>query len=320
MKLFIAGAAASMAQPFLELLEGDPEVTEIRGLDLRPPAQKVSRMTFHAGDIRDPHLHELMAGYDVLVNFAFVVAERRDRAAVDDINLNGSVNVYACAARAGVRRMVCLSSITAYGIRPDLPVPLDEDCPLLGNDRTTFSYSWAKREVEAYLEGLAAEHPDRVVTRLRPGVVVGPRANDLLDRVLSFPVLPVFAGRDHPLSFVHERDMARAIHLAATRDFPGAFNVTADRPLTLRELARIVGKRPLPVPWPLACRVADAAFALGLNVFPGSSRSLKLFEFPLVASNARARRVMGWRPEYTAEEALRETVAPRKKRKEASHA
>lgn len=320
MKLFIAGAGASMARPFLDLLEEDRGVTEIRGLDLRPPGRTVARMTFHRGDIRDPGLHELMAGCDALVNFAFVVAEGRDRAAVDDVNRNGSINVYACAARAGVRRLVCLSSITAYGIRPDLPVPLDEDCPLLGNDRETFYYSWAKREVEAYLDGLEVRFPDRVVTRLRPGVVVGPRANDLLDRVLSLPVLPVFAGRDHPLSFVHERDVARAIHLSVTRDLPGAFNITADTPLTLRQLARIVGKRALPVPWPLACRLADAAFALGLNVFPGSSRSLKLFEFPLVASSARARRVMGWRPRYTAEEALRETVASRKNGKEACHA
>ncbi len=320
MRVFIAGVNASMAQPFLALLEQDPDVSEIRGLDLRPPARTVAGLTFHRGDIRDPGLYELMAGCEVLVNFAFVVAEGRDRAETDDINRNGSINVYECAARAGVRKIVCLSSITAYGIRPDLPVPVDEDCPLLGNDRDEFYYSWAKQEVEEFLDGFAGRHPDRIVTRLRPGVVVGPQANALLDRVLALPLLPVLAGRDDPLSFVHERDMARAIHLSVIRDLPGAFNIAADRPLTLRELARILGKRPLPIPWLLACKVSDAAFALGLNLFPGSSRSLKLFEFPLVASNRKAGRVLGWRPEYTAEEALREMVASRKTKKEGSHA
>lgn len=263
-------------------------------------------MTFHAADIRDPRIEDLMRGCDVLANFAFVVEEIRDKTKTHDINLRGSQNVFESAARAGIRRIVYISSLAAYGIHPDNPVPLTEECPLRGNEQDEFYYSWAKREVELYLDRFCRENPAIAVTRLRPGAVIGPEANALIGGLRRLPFLPVFPGKHHPFPFVHEKDMARAIHLAVSRDVPGAFNIVADPPLKLDELARLLGKRSVPVPWGLACAFCDVMFHLGSGLVPGSRQSLKIFEHSVVAGNAKAREVLGWKPEHAPQEAFRD--------------
>ncbi len=67
-----------------------------------------------------------------------------------DINCRGTYNVFEAAAQAGIRRVVCASSINAlgfnFGVRP-FPIqylPLDEDHPTF----TTDPYSFSKQVVE----------------------------------------------------------------------------------------------------------------------------------------------------------------------------
>lgn len=309
--IFVAGASSSMARPFLELLSENPACEKIVGIDVKPPKDPVPKMTFHTADIRDPGLSTLMKGCEAVVDFAFVVAEIRDKDKTHDINLNGSINVFQSAARAGVRKIVYISSIAAYGSHPDNPVPLTEEMPLRGNEKHESFYSWGKREVELYLDGFAREHPEIVVTRLRSGIVVGPRANPMLDQLFGFPVFPVALGKEHPYQLVHERDIAQAIHLATFGNFPGAFNIATDPPMPPRALARLAGKPAFPLHWGIACFIADLSFRLGLP-WPGVSReTLKLAENPLVVSSRKAREVMKWEPRHTPEEAVVEYLRSR---------
>jgi nucleoside-diphosphate-sugar epimerase len=67
------------------------------------------------------------------------------------VNATGTFNVYAAAARAGIRRVVTASSINAYGSQFGLsPMPVTA-LPLVEEDpgRTTDAYSFSKQVVEA---------------------------------------------------------------------------------------------------------------------------------------------------------------------------
>ena len=91
-------------------------------------------------------------------------------------------------------------------------------------------------------------------------------------------------------SFIHVDDAARATVAALDRDVPGIFNVVDDDPAPIREwlpeLALLVGaKPPRRVPAWLA-RLAVGEHAVAIMT---SSKG---------ASNAKARRDLGWTPEH----------------------
>jgi 2-alkyl-3-oxoalkanoate reductase len=101
---------------------------------------------------------------------------------------------------------------------------------------------------------------------------------------------PVVGGGDAMFSFIHVDDAAAATVAAVERGAPGIYNVTDDDPAPLREWLPVYAealraKRPLRVPKLIARIVAgrDAvAFATTLRG----------------ASNAKAKRELGWQPRY----------------------
>ncbi|NYK32493.1 NAD-dependent epimerase/dehydratase family protein, partial [Salmonella enterica subsp. enterica serovar Typhimurium] len=74
--------------------------------------------------------------------------------------------VFRAVAEAGVPHLVYASSVGAYGPGPKgRAVP--ESHPTTGVP--TSHYAAQKAEVEAILDRVQAEHPELLVTRLRPG-------------------------------------------------------------------------------------------------------------------------------------------------------
>jgi nucleoside-diphosphate-sugar epimerase len=112
---------------------------------------------------------------------------------------------------------------------------------------------------------------------------VGQIADDVRRR--RMPIVGKGTGR---FSFIHVDDAAAATVLALERGITGIVNVVDDRPLPMHEwlpryAAAIGAPRPLRVPaWPVR-RFAPLA-AHWATTMPG-------------ASNARARRELGWAPE-----------------------
>jgi nucleoside-diphosphate-sugar epimerase len=92
------------------------------------------------------------------------------------------------------------------------------------------------------------------------------------------------------MSFVHIDDAAAATAAACERGEPGVYNVCDDDPAPMREwipvyAEEIGAKRPLRVPRWLARLVAGKAIAQMATRLRG-------------ASNAKAKRELGWRPRY----------------------
>ncbi len=90
-------------------------------------------------------------------------------------------------------------------------------------------------------------------------------------------------------SFVHVDDAAGATVAAVERGAPGVYNVVDDEPAPMRDwlpayAAAIGARKPFRVPvW--VARLAAGKMATAVNVQPG-------------ASNARAKRELGWEPRW----------------------
>ncbi len=301
---------AALADPDVALgLEGGA-LARLVALDVLPEADLAARLAGAAHpmlvprrrDVRDPGLAEDLAGVDVLVHLAFQMDPIRDLDAMRAVNVDGTRQVLAAARAAGVRRVVVLSSVVAYGAHPDNPVPMGEEQPLRAN--AGFPYAEHKQQVEADLAALVPGGP--ALTVLRSAAVLGPGVENFLTRLLELPVLPQVTDTPPPLQFVHLDDVVGAIVHALSRPLDGLFNVAADGWLAHADVLRLAGRRTVRLAPGRARALLAAAERVGIGELPPGA--IELFRHPWVMANDRLR-ATGWSPRRTNEEALLEAVA-----------
>jgi nucleoside-diphosphate-sugar epimerase/putative sterol carrier protein len=308
-KIAVTGAAGQLGTVLLRRLAVERGLDEILAIDLRAPAVASPRVKHLVADVRDPSLAEHLRGYDAIIHLAFIVTGFPPRAVFDDVNINGSRNVFTCAVAAGVKHVVYASSIAAYGVVPGHPVPVVEDTPRV--HQPDFAYSAAKFAVEAFLDELEPRHPAVSFVRMRPAILIGTQIENPLGQLLKHRL--VFDTGAVPLPLVWDEDVADAMVLAWKKGARGAFNLAADTPLTGAELARACGLRLLPAPASLravAARLAAVAAKLKLKLGETDPAWMRTGDVTMIISSDKAKRELGWRPRCaTAKEVARRYVA-----------
>lgn len=301
MNVAITGAAGYVGQRLMARLGSDPGIEQIVGLDIRSPELPLPpSAVFHPLDIRDPALGETLRHYGVgiLIHTAFILFPHPRRLAMmEQVNVGGMVNVLKACREAGIRRLIVLSSITAYGAWPDNPVPLTEKHPLRPNPG--YPYGVHKGQVEQLCREFAEEHPQVACIVLRPPGILGPCARGPLAEFFRRPRAVIIEGGHAPGQFVHEDDLVDLIGKCLWSDARGPFNATPDDWLPWRDIWSGAGKKLLNFSWPAARVVFGLLWRmerLNCVTHPGQ---VNLARFPLAASNEKARRELGWRPAYT---------------------
>ncbi len=189
-------------------------------------------------------------------------------------------------------RLVVLSSTAIYGVSSASPVLRAE-----GDDVDAVAADehgrWVEelREREAIYGQLTGERGWRVLCLRAAAVVGGPLRSEITD-FLDAP-LPVRAiGFDPPIQLLHYTDLVEALARGAVEDVDGTLNVVGRGVVALSRLAALGGRVALPMPLPLARRLAPTA--LGAEAL----------RWRCVADGRRAEQVLGFRARYTAEEAV----------------
>jgi UDP-glucose 4-epimerase len=262
----VTGAAGYIAGRFIEELCADDGVKRILGFDVREPAFSHEKFIFDPIDVRSPALEGRFQGVDVVVHLAFIMDPIKDEGLMRDVNVNGSQNVFRCAGRAGVRRIVYPSSATVYGAHPDNDLPLTEESPLRAN--LDFSYPAHKLEVEYVVKEFKEEFPKTIVTVFRPAIVFGPNVDNAWSHLLETPV--IFGVKDHnpPFQFVHEDDVGRALLFALEEDLDGHYNLAPNDWVGADELLAELGRRRVDVAEPAAFALWERLWALGAAEAP----------------------------------------------------
>ena len=123
-------AFAVAGSALLPLLEAEDRVGRVVGVarsEFDPDERGWSKLTYRRGDVRRPEdLREAFEGADVVVHLAFLIVGS-DPATTRAINVEGTLNTFRAAARAGVSRFVYASSVAAYGFHRDNPLAITED-------------------------------------------------------------------------------------------------------------------------------------------------------------------------------------------------
>jgi len=205
-------------------------------------------------------------------------------AATNELRVRGTDNLLAAGARAGVRRFVAQGHNFVYD-RSGGPVKTEDDPLATRTVPSAARQMAAMRHVE---EAVPRRAPEGIV--LRYGTFYGPGASEPLVDAVRKRQLPVVGGGTGVWSFIEISDAATATLAAVERGAPGAYNVVDDDPAPVAEwlpyLARVAGaKPPLRVPAWLG-RLLAGEFAVEQMT---NARG---------ASNARARKDLGWEPRY----------------------
>lgn len=310
MRIFVAGASGAIGRPLLrQLLAAGHEVTgmtrrEERAEEIRAAgAEAVVCDAFDAEALREA----MVAARPEIVVHALTALPpnfkpRSDYlAATNRVRVEGTRNLVAAAMAAGARRIVAES--VAFFYEPEGDLVKDEEAPLFKDPPGRFADGLAAiAELERQVGN--AEGLEGVVLRFGwfygPGTYYaenGTVAQDVRRR--RFPVVGPGSG---VFSFIHVDDAAAATVAAVERGAPGVYNVVDDDPAAMHEwlpfYARAMGaKPPLRVPLWLAKLIAGSFVATMSTTLGG-------------ASNAKAKRELGWRPRWAS---WREgfTAAPR---------
>jgi nucleoside-diphosphate-sugar epimerase len=320
----ITGPTGDIGRSVVRALERTPQVTRIIGMARRPfdPAEHGWKRTeYRRGDVLDPSsVADLVAGADVVVHLAFLIFGSHEQ--TRETNLRGSRNVFEATVAAKARRLVYTSSVAAYGFHRDNPDVLSEEVPTRGTP--DFYYSAQKAELEQLLSRVAAgSETDAYV--FRPCIVAGPDAPTLIEgftgqKVLgervrylwrlvdALPLLaPVLPDTGVPFQLVHHDDVATAVRSAVLgRGSPGTYNLASEDAVTVKEVARLLGWRSLPVPGVAVGALGEVVSRAPL--LPAEAGWIDALRKPVLMDTAKARRELRWRPRRDAHQTLEQTV------------
>jgi nucleoside-diphosphate-sugar epimerase len=300
MRVFVAGASGAIGRPLVrQLLAAGHEVTGMTRSEERAEAIRAAGATALVCDVFSPQDMEKalrQAEPEVVVHELTALPSRIDYrgkgdplAATNRLRTEGTRNLVAAAKAAGARRLIAESVAFLYAPRGDWVK--DEEAPLFLGAPAPFGDAV---DAIADLERQVTEAEGIEGIVLRYGWLYGPGTYFDRDGSQTEDVRkrksPLVGRATGVFSFVHVEDAAAATVAAVEGGAPGAYNVVDDEPAPYAEwlpaFAEAIGaKRPWRVPVWLARLIAGPAAA---------TMSIELRG----ASNAKAKRELGWRPRY----------------------
>ncbi|MFC9972476.1 NAD-dependent epimerase/dehydratase family protein [Spirillospora sp. NPDC127200] len=269
----------------------------------------VPGVTWRVVDIRDPLLSNRLSDVDVIVHLDIERSPAVDPRERRTHNVRGAQTVVTAAAAARVRRAVLVTSAVVYGARPENPVPLAEDAPLLAEADQSIAGDFL--EIEDLAAEAPAVHPGLEVTVVRPAALVGPGVDTVITRHFEAPRLLSVKGSTPGWQFCHVEDLASALEVVVAEGLTGPVGVGCEGWLGAEEVNEITGKRGFELPAALTFGMAQRLHRLGVTPAPASD--LHYVAYPWVVDAARLREA-GWKPVYdnaTALRVLMEEVAGR---------
>jgi UDP-glucose 4-epimerase len=304
----ITGGSGYIGTRLVARLGARAETERIVISDVRPPRTFRPKTEFKCLDVRDRQGTRALVRDvqpDVLVHLAFVLNPIHDEQLMYDVDVGGTQNVLEAASEAGTQQVLAASSAVAYGAFADNPEPLTEDDPVRGV--AGFSYARDKTESDRICQLWGASHPDRVMTIVRPCIVLGPSVDNYLVRLWSKqPFQPDVGNLDNHIQFVHEDDVVDAVSGLLIGRHAGQFNLAPDGLMTLRECAELLETPVRKMPVRLYRAIGRVFWRLRLSEAPPGQIDFALY--PWIVSNEKVKSTLGWTPKHTSRETFEITM------------
>lgn len=286
MKIFLTGSTGFIGTSLVERLAGTEH--EMRCL-VRKTSNienvKKAGAELITGDLRDKSsLLAGMEGCDCVMDLASLNSFWvRDPDIFREVNVKGTLNVMEAALEAGVSKVIHVSSASVYGRPADRPFT-EGSAP---GEVLYGEYARTKREGDEAAWKLY-EKRGLPLVMIYPGGVLGPDDRQSAGRAIRGLVnrrIKFLAFSDSMITFVHVRDVAEAIILAAEKnDNTGERYLIGNKAISFREFFDMISEvSGVPLPWirlpDSVAVIAGAVFSMIANVikrppFMGMTKSM----------------------------------------------
>ncbi len=263
------------------------------------PEEVLKEIEVFTGDIRDPNgVREAMKGIDEVFHLAALIAIPFSYHSPDsyvDTNIKGTLNVLQAARDLGTNRILITSTSEVYGTAQY--VPIDEKHPFQGQSPYSATKIGADRIAESFYKSF-----DMPITIVRPFNTYGPRQS--ARAVIPTIITQLLAGKEE----------IKLGSLTPTRDF----NYVKDTVQGFIEIAKsknAIGEE-INIATQMEISIGELAQELINQINPNAKimceeerlRPEKSEVNRLLGSNEKIRSLTNWKPRYTLQEGLRETI------------
>ena len=264
------------------------------------PKEIRSEIEIFTGDVRDPNgVRTAMRGQQRVFHLAALIAIPFSYHSPDsyvDTNIKGTLNVLNAARELGTERVMVTSTSEVYGTAQY--VPIDEKHPFQGQSPYSATKIGADRLAESFYRSF-----DLPVTIVRPCNPYGPRQSGRA--VIPTIISQLLAGQQE----IHLGKLSPTRDFNFVKDTAHGFMAIANCPAAIgQELNIATGEEH---------SIGDLANELIAQINPNAKivceeerlRPEKSEVNRLLGDSTKMRALTGWKPEYTFEQGLAETVA-----------
>jgi len=271
------------------------------------------------GDLTDKQsVDNAIKGVDVVFHCAAMVSDWADRETMYNINVGGTENIIEACLKHKVKRFVMVSSLAVLGMGKQINA--NETAPYV---YTGDNYNYTKIESEKkVLE--ACREKKLPGTILRPPYIYGARDRQLLPRVVSFLKRGkfVFIGSGKkPISLVYVGNLVNALYLASENDksIGQIYHITDNHDISRKEFINLLtskfgypeAKKSVPVfVAKILCVVLEVINKATKSKKPPilNKFRMKFLDTYLTFDISKAAKEIGYKPLYSFDKALDETV------------
>jgi len=304
-RVLITGASGYIGRKLVRALGKEEGLGSVVATDVRIPEQeaRLPGIVYEGCDVRDAErIRRLVVdhGVDVVVHLASIVTPPRDSTPDLEyqVDVGGTRNVLDACLAEGVAKLIVTSSAAAYGYHPDNREWLDEDDPIRGHE--SFAYSRHKRLVEEMLAEARREHPELSQLVFRPGTILGDGVHNQITAIFAKPVVLGVLGTPVPWVFIWDEDVVACLVRGIREPVTGTYNLAGDGTVSMRDLARRMGKRYMALPAWLLRGTLTALRVFGLTRY--GPEQVDFLRHRPVVSNRRLKEEFGYTPRKTSSE------------------
>jgi dTDP-glucose 4,6-dehydratase len=263
------------------------------------PKEKLNQIEIFSGDVRDPNgVYEAMKDVDQVFHLAALIAIPFSYHSPDsyvDTNIKGTLNVLQAARKHGTGRILITSTSEVYGTAQY--VPIDEKHPFQGQSPYSATKIGADRLAESFFRSF-----DMPISIVRPFNTYGPRQS--ARAVIPTIITQLLSGKDE----------IKLGSLTPTRDF-NFVKDTADGFIEISRSDKTIGEE-INIATQKEISIGELAKVIISQINPNAKiiceeerlRPEKSEVNRLLGDNTKIKALTNWRPQYTFEQGIKETI------------
>ena len=286
---------------------------KVIGIDLasNPRQNTYKNFTFIKCDVRDKKIKTILEEHKVthVIHTAYLMEPQRNKTYEMDVDINGSLNVFAAIRQTkSVTQFINISSTSVYGAFKD-------NKPWIKETQTPQPRDWVYAKHKVTVEKHLSSLKNLNIINFRLCTVVGPsyyKKGGVVQTLANGKIGLKLDNKYSVAQFIHEDDVKQIIEFTINdKKINGTFNMCSDSYSILKDLE----PNTIYIPFPKFLFKTIIALLWNLKIINISPTSVNLIAHPIVASPDKLIDYFGYKFLYSTEEAYKDAVKKRRKLK-----